>query len=128
MAQRPDERGGPAPGQQPPNPVDELSQIRMAIRALRARESALVAQLLEQGGAGEFEGCGATLSIRPHERRVLDESRLPPEIVNDARYWTQRAGHRLRVRPHASDAAEPAIVYRGDIVAIARRPGPPAGG
>lgn len=107
-----------------PNLIEELSQVRMAISALRAKENVLSKRLVRQGGLGEHDGQTMQCRIREVERKELNTDALPPEILNDDRFWRVETGHKVRIRPIEGDIAAlpPArVVVKGDIVAVARR-------
>ena len=117
-------KGATVLGTRPDNPVDELSQIRLAIRALRRREEELLQKVLKEVGPGHHRGKDASLTIKSAKRRVIDADRLPPEIREDARYWINETTHRLRVKPLRDETLidkEPAIILNGDVVAVTRR-------
>jgi hypothetical protein len=107
-----------------PDPLEELSRIRRAIRALRAQETALVTQMLDRSGMAQ----GASLPVHPQHRHALEESLPPPDIAPDAPHRAHAQVHRLRLRAHAGTTTEPAHLLQAEIIAIAHRQGQPGHG
>lgn len=68
-------------------PADELELVRAELKRLRAREAALRAQVLEDGGA--MPGQDWRVEVVEQRRRSLDRAALPPEIADDPRYWKE---------------------------------------
>lgn len=117
-------------GAQPPvvarnvdTPLEELCRIRMAIRALVARERELKEHVLRETGPGRYEARDATLYLKESGRRVIDADSLPPRIRNNDRFWTEERICRLAVRPHEG-IGDSTVLLRGDIVAVAHKSKP----
>lgn len=106
----------------PKTPIDELSQVRMAIKALREYEADLVESLIKEAGCGRHTGDAATIAIREKELHRIDTDALPIEILNDRKYWKKEHRHTLKVIQTEGNSTlpDPAVVFKGDIVAVAR--------
>ena len=66
------------------SPADELGHIRAELKRLKARETELKAEIAE---TGETSGTEFTVRIQEQTRRTLNRDALPPEILEDDRYW-----------------------------------------
>lgn len=84
--------------------ADELGDIRALIRTLKAREEELRRRILDRRPNGDTSGARWTLSVRNGTRRSLDRTRLPPDILNDPRYWKETAAQTVVCRPLNEDA------------------------
>jgi hypothetical protein len=75
---------------------DTISQLEHQARALR--------QVLLRRGTGQRSGQYEVV-VRHEVERVLKPDLLPPEIVNDPRFWATAARVELDVRPLADSPA-----------------------
>lgn len=107
-------RGSGVAGPRHGHPADALYEIRAAIKALRAEEAALKAQLARAGIDGR-QGRHWRVEIAVQRDRVFDPRRLPPAIRGDPTFWRDRETRRVVLRP-----ISPAPPATGD-------PGPSAG-
>lgn len=80
-------------------PADELAHVRDEIRALRAREVALRRCFTEDCDNGLYEGCEFDVVVRMQKRCVLNQNRLPAEILDDPQYFDIRYSPTVRVKP-----------------------------
>lgn len=84
-------------------PADELELVRAELKRLRAREAALRAQVLENGGAEP--GQDWRVEVVEQRRRTLDRAALPAEVAEDPRFWKETVS---RVVKTVSVRARPA--------------------
>ncbi|MBN9677022.1 hypothetical protein [Salipiger bermudensis] len=77
------------------HPVDELHHLRREMSKLKTRADALRHDLLERGAprrSNAFE-----VRITTTRRRTFLKDRLPPEILEDPRYWSVNSTQTLQV-------------------------------
>ncbi len=82
-------------------PADELAHVRDEIRMLRTREVALRKCFTEDCDDGLYEGCEFDVVVRMQKRCVLNQNRLPAEILNDPQYFDVRYAPTVRVKPRS---------------------------
>lgn len=82
-------------------PADELANLRGEIRNLRAREVALRRCFTEDCDNGLYEGFEFDVVVRMQKRCVLNQNRLPAEILNDPQYFDIRYSPTVRVKPRS---------------------------
>lgn len=80
-------------------PADELAKVRDEIRILRDREIELRKCFTRNCDEGVYEGCEFDVEVRLQKRCVLNQSRLPDEILNDPQYFDVRYAPIVRVMP-----------------------------
>lgn len=85
------------------DPVDEFARIRSEIKALEERAKALRAQFLEPGS--RLRSNSHEVVIRHQTRRVFQRDLLPPEILNDPKYWVESSSAVVTVRPMRDDSS-----------------------
>jgi hypothetical protein len=70
------------------NPVDEYARLKDDIRRLQDRAEALRAGFRQPGArlrSNRYE-----ITVRRQKRRVFNKDRLPPQMLDDPRYWEER--------------------------------------
>ena len=67
--------------------ADRLGEIRSLMKGLKAEDERLRQALLSAGLNGPIEGNSFQVVVRQRETRRFDRTRLPEEILKDARYW-----------------------------------------
>jgi hypothetical protein len=69
------------------DPVDHYAKLKSDIRALEDQANALRASFLRPGArlrSNQFE-----VAVRKQRRRVFQKDLLPPQVLNDPRYWSE---------------------------------------
>ncbi len=69
------------------DPVDHYAKLKSEIRALEDQANALRDGFLRPGArlrSNQFE-----VFIKTQTRRTFQKDLLPPQVLNDARYWTE---------------------------------------
>jgi len=79
------------------HPVDELHHLRREIAKMTARADALRHHLLERGAPHRSNAY--EVKITTTRRRRFQKDRLPPEILEDARFWSVSSSQTLQVVP-----------------------------
>ena len=80
-------------------PVDELAKVREEICILRDREIELRKCFTRDCDEGIYEGAEFDVEVRLQKRCVLNQSRLPDEILNDPQYFDIRYAPIVRIIP-----------------------------
>lgn len=86
--------------------ADELAEIREEIARLRAREAAIQAAILSFEG-GIPAGREHRVELVEHRELVFDKDRLPEEIRDNPRYWSERVTQSVRCTPIRSQTDRP---------------------
>ena len=89
-------------------PADELGHIRAEMKRLKDREYELKQLIAETGQTG---GTDFEVRIQKQTRRTLNRDALPPEILNDERYWKTSVTRVVRTVPVRDRADESLIDY-----------------
>ncbi|MCB1328457.1 MAG: hypothetical protein KDK28_02940 [Maritimibacter sp.] len=111
--------------------ADALGVVRAEIQALKAREAELRAALIAARPNGPLTGRHYEVTLRPSRRRLFDRTRLPQEILDDARYWKTSVSQTLvaRALSGANATGGEAAGTRGRAAApVARREAAPGSG
>ena len=82
------------------SPADELAHVRAEILRLRARESALRQQILQDPDTNTI-GRWHRVEVDLHRDLVLDITRLPDHILQDRSLWREKLVQTLRCLPAA---------------------------
>ncbi|PTQ72504.1 hypothetical protein [Celeribacter persicus] len=89
------------------SPVDELARLRAKLAELRAREAALEAGFLTfsgtSGTVGRYHGLTCDVVVSRTGYQVFDISKLPSEILHDARYYATKQVTSIRIEEHGED-------------------------
>jgi len=78
------------------NPVDEYARLKDEIKGLEARALALRDGFLQPDArlrSNQFE-----VVIKRQHRRSFNKDLLPPDILNNPRYWTETSNPVVTVR------------------------------
>ncbi|WP_424973264.1 hypothetical protein [Dinoroseobacter sp. S76] len=96
---------------------DQLAILRARLKALKAEEAALRAQILAAQGAGALRGMAYDLRIVHMTQRSVLKERLPLEIQTDPRFFrrTEIAQLRLVQRAHVPAADAPGSRPSGQV-------------
>ena len=78
--------------------ADELANVRAQIGALKVKEAALRAEVLEKRGQVP-EGRWARVEIVTQRAWVIDRDALPEAIQADPRYWQERVTTVVKTPP-----------------------------
>ncbi len=79
------------------DPVDHYARLKQSIRALEDEAAALRDTFLRPGArlrSNQFE-----VEVRHQSRRVFQRHQLPPQILNDPKYWAKTTTTVVSVRP-----------------------------
>lgn len=90
------------------NPVDEYARLKGEIRRLQDRADVLRSGFLQPGArlrSNRFE-----ITIRRQTRRVFCKDRLPPEVLEDPRYWEERESDVVTCREIGSARDEDVVL------------------
>ncbi|MEL6197401.1 MAG: hypothetical protein AAFT19_06115 [Pseudomonadota bacterium] len=90
------------------HPTDELDEIRLKIRALKRREAALRRLFLDTRDPAIRCGRRWQVMVETQRAEILDVASLPPQILEDRRYWTARLTQRVCLVPLGDTPAAPA--------------------
>ncbi len=82
------------------NPIDELGDIRAAIRVLKDQEQRLRDEILKSG-RNDFSGSKFRVQIEEKTSRRFDKSKLPPQIADNPAYWKETTTLYVRTFPLA---------------------------
>ena len=98
------------------DPVDHYARLKESIRGLEAEATALRETFLQPGArlrSNQFQ-----VSVRYQTRRVFQKERLPTQILNDPKYWSEATSPIVSVQPLSGPNAarrpsdEPALIER----------------
>ena len=79
------------------DPVDHYARLKETIRGLEAEAAALREIFLRPGArlrSNQFQ-----VTIRHQSRRVFQKERLPTQILNDPKYWSEATSPIVSVQP-----------------------------
>ncbi|MEL7466958.1 MAG: hypothetical protein AAFN27_00800 [Pseudomonadota bacterium] len=96
------------------SPADELGHIRAEMKRLKAREAELKDQITE---TGQTEGADFTVRVVEQTRRTLNREALPPEILEDDRYWKVSISRVVKTVQVESDTPTASLIDDDDPLA-----------
>ena len=79
------------------DPVDHFAKLKETIRGLEVEVTALRESFLRPGArlrSNQFQ-----VMVRYQTRRVFQKERLPPQILNDPKYWSEATSPIVSVQP-----------------------------
>lgn len=91
---------------------DELAMVRARIAALKAREAALSAALMD-GDALARTGRWTQAQVVERRLRLFDHRLLPVEVQADPAYWVERAQKEVTCRLHEGVKLPAAVRHIG---------------
>ncbi|WP_434286574.1 hypothetical protein [Celeribacter sp. SCSIO 80788] len=103
------------------SPVDELARLRAKIAELRARESALVAGFISAHAPGRYHGLTCDVVVSHTAYQVFDISKLPPEMLDDDRYYATKQVTSIRIEDHEEDVL-PTALHAPETMPLLARP------
>ena len=92
------------------HPVDEYARLKGEIRGLEARAAELRDGFLDPTKSRR-SNCFEVL-VRSQVRRMFKKDLLPPEILNDPKFWEESRSEVVIVREIAPMAAEFEVIER----------------
>ncbi|MEM7685914.1 MAG: hypothetical protein ACFB03_20615 [Paracoccaceae bacterium] len=96
------------------SPADELGHIRAEMKRLKTRETELKDQIAE---TGQTDGADFTARIVEQTRRSLNREALPPEILEDERYWKVSVNRVVKTVQVESDTPTASLIDDDDSLA-----------